>query len=114
MNRQLRANHLTAEQRGHCLVCGGVNGVCTCTAPVKAAIAKRPFTDHRKEGQDSKWYRCFRCRGLVGAPASEDSVICACGYDIRVPLQPAPTDEPVITELPRRALRKPSLTRARA
>lgn len=122
MNKQLRAIHQTAEQRGVCLGCGGTHGECTCKAQAETATPPRIFDDQRIKGRVTAWFSCDQCKTVIAAPKDAEIIRCGhCNYGLRVVLTkftpPAPAELELVahitTQLPRRARRKPSLNRAR-
>lgn len=124
MNRFLNSLKVTAEEIGHCLLCGGEHGNCTCTCSdiYQPAPPPRKLTDLRQgEGNDEcSWFLCPRCKTLIAAPKDMPLVRCGeCSYAVRLPARKIAFTEynPElinVSGLSRRARRKPSLNRARA
>jgi len=123
MNKQLKKLHVTAADICHCLLCGGVNGNCTCVAAVGSNLQLanvRTVTDLRSEwGKRTKGacshLLCESCGGVVSFDKDLRLVRCKCGrickHDFELPVIPEPDYGLVddLTELPKRALRKPKI-----
>jgi len=123
MNKQFKKLHVTAADIGHCLLCGGVNGNCTCVAAVGSNLQrakKRNVTDLRSYGRKGAedihtHLLCESCGGLVSFDKDLRLVRCKCGrickHDFELPVIPEPDYGLVddLTELPKRALRKPKI-----
>jgi hypothetical protein len=127
MNKQLRKLHVTAQDVGHCLVCGGVDGNCTCALAVDfdlPPVVWRSFTDLRSpkgKGIDGfcSHLLCESCGGVVSFDNALRFVRCRCGrickHDVELPVIPEPDYSvlDVISSLPPAARRKPKLIRSR-
>lgn len=119
MNKQLRKLQVTAADIGHCLVCGGVDGNCSCVPVMGSALqpAEWPaFYDYRQSGNGKGAFDslfCRHCRGVTVVGADINVVRCECGSILRHvytdPVIPEPDYGVLegISDLPKRALRKP-------
>jgi hypothetical protein len=127
MNKQLRKLHVTAQDVGHCLVCGGVDGNCTCVADMGAVLRSssvRNFTDLRTDSVKNingacSHLLCESCGGVVSFGNDVRLVRCKCGrickHDVELPVIPEPDYSVLegISSLPSAARRKPKLIRSR-
>lgn len=124
LSSELRKLSVSASDIGHCLLCGGVDGNCSCVPPLDSVLpdAKRwALSDVRKSkacegaGQDraSAYFLCFRSRHVVRVDSDCDVVRCECGNLLRythIPVIPEPDYSLLdVSPLPRRALRKPRI-----
>lgn len=126
MNRELRKLSITAQQIGHCLLCGGVNGVCTCSTDprIESAPVKREFIDLCKgestaspsDAGNADYVICTGCGSICAYLRVDSFVRCECGYVLKEQYEKPVIQEPDysvldgISELPAhaRALKSPS------
>jgi hypothetical protein len=127
MNKQLRKLHVTAQDVGYCLVCGGVDGNCTCVADMGAVLRSssvRNFTDLRTYSKRDirgaySHLVCDSCGGVVSFDRDSRFVRCLCGrickHDVEFPVIPEPDYSVLegVSSLPPVARRKPKLIRSR-
>ena len=123
MNKHLQSLKVTAADIGHCLICGGINGDCICFEGSIETVSPRFFDDQRvsKNQKVNQWFCCPSCKSVVAAPQDQMMVRCSnCNYGLKLPKRTfvprlLPEYEEFSTSaLPKQALRKPSLRKAKA
>lgn len=94
MNRELKKLSVTAQQIGHCLLCGGVNGQCNCSKEprIESTPIKREFIDlcrgerrleTGKQDGNADYSICKGCGSICAFLKSDTIVACTCGYLVK-------------------------------
>lgn len=130
MNKNLRKLHVSAKDIGLCLVCGGENGNCTCTAVAGSDLQRNQghcFHDLRKDNEfrgnasvcSDRYFLCESCNSVIRVDLGSSMVKCVCGYFLKHVFIPSVIPEPDYTileglsDLPAKATRKPKIYRSR-